>query len=35
METGCGRANAKASFTARSTIRAVAKAEVSDPTVSI
>jgi len=28
-----GRANAKASFTARVTARAVAKAEVSDPTV--
>ena len=33
METGRGRANAQASFTARATTRAVAKAEVSDPTV--
>ena len=30
---GAGRANAEASFTARPTSRAVAKAEVSDPTV--
>src|SRR3989344_7177292 len=33
METGIGRASAQASFTARATTRAVAKAEASDPTV--
>src|SRR3989344_9039097 len=33
METGCCRASAQASFTARATTRAVAKAEASDPTV--